>query len=54
MVVGTFNYLENNENFNVKYLNTHIKTCLIKTETNSYVITSSGNFNQMGKSSKLL
>jgi hypothetical protein len=27
MVVGTFNYLNNNESFDLKYINTHIKLC---------------------------
>jgi hypothetical protein len=53
MVVGTFNYLKDNNNFNVIYKNTHIKLCLIKTEKNNYSIFSSGNFNPDGKLEQL-
>lgn len=53
MVVGTFNYLNQNENFNVKYINTHIKLCCVKTDKNNYSIFSSGNFNPDGKIEQL-
>lgn len=49
MVVGTFNYLENNTNFAVTYENTHEKMAFIKTKENHYSIFSSGNFNPDGK-----
>lgn len=53
MVVGTFNYLNQNDNFNVKYINTHIKLCCVRTEQNYYSIFSSGNFNPDGKIEQL-
>jgi hypothetical protein len=53
MVVGTFNYLKDNSNFNTEYINTHIKLCLVKTEQNYYSIFSSGNFNPDGKIEQL-
>jgi len=53
MVVGTFNYLKDNSNFKTKYINTHIKLCLVKTENNYYSIFSSGNFNPDGKIEQL-
>lgn len=53
MVVGTFNYLNQNENFKTKYINTHIKLCCVKTENNYYSIFSSGNFNPDGKIEQL-
>lgn len=53
MVVGTFNYLKDNINFNTKYQNTHVKLCLVKTENNYYSIFSSGNFNPDGKIEQL-
>lgn len=53
MVVGTFNYLNQNENFNTKYINTHIKLCCVKTKKNNYSIFSSGNFNPDGKVEQL-
>lgn len=53
MVVGTFNYLKDNENFNVRYMNTHVKLCVFKTENNFYTIFSSGNFNPDGKIEQL-
>jgi hypothetical protein len=53
MVVGTFNYLNQNENFNTKYINTHIKLCCVKSKENYYCIFSSGNFNPDGKIEQL-
>lgn len=53
MVVGTFNYLNQNENFTTKYINTHIKLCCVKTKNNYYSIFSSGNFNPDGKIEQL-
>jgi len=53
MVVGTFNYLEKNINFETKYKNTHAKYCLIRTDENFYGIFSSGNFNPDGKIEQL-
>lgn len=53
MVVGTYNYLLNNENFSVKYINTHAKLCFVKTDKNYYLISSSGNFNPDGKIEQL-
>lgn len=49
MVVGTFNYLKENPNFETNYINTHGKTCEVITEENNYFIISSGNFNPDGK-----
>lgn len=45
MVKGTYNYVCENPNFEVKYLETHEKNAFIKTNENSYFVTSSGNFN---------
>lgn len=46
MVKGTFNYLNENKNFNVCYINTHAKYAVVKTkEGNNYFINSSGNSN---------
>jgi hypothetical protein len=53
MVVGTFNYLCDNNNFEVEYKNTHAKYCLLETENNFYSIFSSGNFNPDGKLEQL-
>lgn len=53
MVVGTYNYLNQNENFNTRYINTHIKLCCAKTNENYYSIFSSGNFNPDGKIEQL-
>jgi len=53
MVVGTFNYLSGNNNFEVEYKNTHAKYCLLETEDNYYSIFSSGNFNPDGKLEQL-
>lgn len=49
MVVGTYNYLLDNEKFVVDYKNIHEKSTFVKTENNHYFITSSGNFNPDGK-----
>lgn len=53
MVVGTYNYLNQNENFNTRYINTHIKLCCVKTNKNYYSIFSSVNFNPDGKIEQL-
>jgi len=54
MVVGTFNYLTENTNFETSYKNTHAKYCLVSTkEGNFYSIFSSGNFNPDGKIEQL-
>ena len=54
MVVGTYNYLENNPNFETSFINTHSKYALLKTnEDNFYCIFSSGNFNPDGKIEQL-
>ena len=53
MVVGTYNYLKNNTNFETNYINTHIKLCCVKTSENYYSIFSSGNFNPDGKIEQL-
>jgi len=54
MVVGTFNYLQSNQNFKTEYKNTHAKYCLAKTNKgNYYSILSSGNFNPDGKIEQL-
>lgn len=54
MVVGTFNYLTENTNFETNYKNTHAKYCLINTQQgNYYSILSSGNFNPDGKIEQL-
>lgn len=54
MVVGTYNYLKDNENFKTNYKNTHSKYALLKTEEgNNYCIFSSGNFNPDGKIEQL-
>lgn len=54
MVVGTYNYLKDNPNFRVKYVNTHAKMAFIKTKQgNYYSILSSGNFNPDGKLEQL-
>jgi len=54
MVIGTFNYLTENVNFETNYKNTHAKYCLVKTQDgNYYSILSSGNFNPDGKIEQL-
>lgn len=53
MVVGTYNYLNQNDNFNTRYINTHIKLCCVRTNENYYSIFSSGNFNPDGKIEQL-
>jgi hypothetical protein len=49
MVVGTYNYLKNNSNFETNYINTHAKTVLLDCGKNKYILTSSGNFGTTGK-----
>lgn len=49
MVVGTFNYLVDNTNFETRYDNYHEKSVFVRTENNYYFLTSSGNFNPDGK-----
>lgn len=49
MVVGTFNYLIDNPNFETHYDNYHEKSVFVRTENNYYFLTSSGNFNPDGK-----
>lgn len=54
MVVGTYNYLTNNSNFETSFINTHSKYALLSTkEGNFYCIFSSGNFNPDGKIEQL-
>lgn len=50
LIKGTSKYLINNNNFNVKYIDTHAKYCILKTKQgNYYCIFSSGNSNPDGK-----
>jgi hypothetical protein len=54
LVVGVFNYLKNNPNFDVKYMDVHAKTCVITTDQNNYTLISSGNFNPDGKIEQII
>jgi hypothetical protein len=54
LVVGVFNYLKNNRNFEVKYMDVHVKTCIITTDQNNYTLISSGNFNPDGKIEQII